>query len=673
MQSPRFWIIASLGGALAVAAAVAVFRSGQASDESSFAAVYAAKCSVCHGGNLEGSGAPALRGEAFVKKWQALGVDGLAEFIRKSMPPGAPSQMDATEAQGLARFLLAKNDIKAPEGEEKASVAATPQAVDEISAAARNRLAAIGQNLKPVTDAMLRQPAGDDWLVWRGDTNATGYSQLAQINASNVSQMRLVWSKSLGPGSNGVGPLEHDGVIFIHAGGHISALDALTGDTIWTKQRAAPPRRLTQPRGLALYDKALYASTVDNHVLALDAGTGAVLWDTFLGDKGVATAAPLVANGRVFQGVANCARSGLRCYMAALDAKTGAELWRFYTVPDNHDPASGSWGVPTGERNGAGVWTAPSYRYETDQVIFGTGNTYAVSAILRANPKKPADALYSNTTLSLDAKTGKIKWHFQHVAGDVWDEDWAFERMLVNDPKNSSRQVALTMGKLGIVDALDQATGKYLWSYDYGIQDLITRIDPKTGSKTLDVGKIPSSAGLTKACPFAGGVRNWPSTAYDPVRKLLFVPALDSCMELKVDPSNPVGGVWNVVPRPGAGNLYGRVTAIDLTTGKKAWDIPQRSPLASATLATGGGLLFVGSRDRWFRALDSDTGRTLWQTRLTDTPNGFPITYAVNDRQFVAIVTGAGTFVDTFVSHLTPEIEASKGDPTLWVFEVPQP
>ncbi|CCW18432.1 Glucose dehydrogenase, PQQ-dependent [Sphingobium indicum BiD32] len=669
MRSVQVWVMVLFGGGLA--ATVAMAQIHETPTAGSTAADYQAKCSACHGASLEGSGAPSLKGVPFVKRWEAVGPDGLAEYIQKAMPPGASAPMNLAEAQGLARYIMEQNGTGGLARTEEPTKPIASQASDEIAKAAQERLAAIASKLTPVTDAMLRKSAGDDWLVWRGNTDATGYSELTQINRSNVSRLRMVWSKSLGPGSNGVSPLEHDGVIFIHAGGHIAALDALTGDTIWKRQSAAPPRRLTQPRGLALYDDAIYASTVGNHVLALDARTGSLLWDTFLGDQGVATAAPLVANGRVFQGVANCARTGLKCYLVALDAKTGSELWRFQTVPDDKAPGSESWGgAPAAERSGAGVWTAPSYRYEDDRVIFGTGNTYAVSTILRANPKKPAPALYSNTTLSLDAGTGKPNWHFQHVQGDVWDEDWAFERMLVPDPKGSGRQVAITMGKLGIIDALDQKSGKYLWSYDYGIQDLVTRIDPKTGVKTSDARKIPSVDSMTSACPYAGGVRNWPATAYDPARKLLIVPALDSCMELKIDESNPSGGLWSPTPRAGSENRFGRITAIDLATGREAWDVAERSPIASAALATAGGLVFVGFRDRWFRALDSDTGKTLWQTRLADTPNAFPITYSVNGRQFVAIVTGAGTYVDGFVAHLTPEIESSTGDPTLWVFEV---
>lgn len=668
MSYKWMWAVAPLGGIFAATVAVAQLHE----EVTSRPAVndYAAQCSSCHGVSLQGASAPTLKGVAFKKRWEAVGLEGLAEYIRSSMPPGASEPLDPAVAKDIAAFVLDQNNVGGSAAVE--DPAATPFASmsDTYSRSANERLSTIAGKLTPVTDAMLRQPAGDDWLTWRGGADATGYSQLAKINRSNVARLRLVWSKSLGPGSNGITPLAHDGVIFVHAGGQIAALDALTGDTIWKHQRSAPPRRLSQPRGLALYGNAVYAGTVDNHVLALDVRTGTLLWDKFLGSTGAITAAPLVANGKVFQGVANCARTGFRCFMAALDARTGDELWRFYTVPDDNAMGSRSWGsVRASERGGAGIWTAPSYRYDSDQVIFGTGNTYAVSAILRDNPKNPSAALFTNTTVSLDSRTGKPVWYFQHFSGDVWDMDWAYERMLITDPRGRE-PVVITMGKIGILDAMDQKSGKYLWSYDYGIQNLVTKIDPRTGAKAFDATKIPSDNALTRACPFAGGVRNWPATSYDPARKLLIIPALDSCMEFKIDAATNSGGVWNVTLRPGSDGKFGRVTAVDLSTGKKVWDIAQRSPLASSVLATAGGVAFVGSRDRWFKALDSSTGETLWQTRLSDTPNSTPITFAVGRRQFVAVVTGGGTYQDGFVAQLTPEIEPSIGDPTLWVFEV---
>lgn len=658
-------------------ATVALIAAGtalaQAGDGQGGAAqsIYGAKCAACHGKDLQGAGAPALNSTAFASKWTQAGVDGLADFIARSMPPASDPPLDAATSRALAKYLLAQGGSDAVSAKAAAApaISAPDSVADAFTRAASEAAKRVMDRLPPVTDAMLRQLPSNDWLVWRGSTDALGYSKLDQVNRSNVGRLKLVWSKSLGQGTNGIAPLAHDGVIFLHGGGFIMALDARAGDTLWKHEDKSAPRGLSQPRGIALYGDALYASTVDNHLMALDARTGAVRWDKVIDDKSTLTAAPLVANGRVFQSGAVCFGKGMRCFMAAFDAKSGEELWRFDTVPGDNAPGSETWGgAPASDRGGAGVWTAPSYDYERNELVFGTGNTYVVSTLLKNDPNKPEAGLYTNTTLKLDAKTGKLVWYFQHFPGDVWDEDWAFERMIVKDPRGSGKQVVMSMGKLGILDALDFSTGKFVWSYDYGVQDLITKVDPKTGAKTIDTSKIPGEGRATQACPHASGVRNWPATSFDPRNDILFIPALETCMEVVIDNSNVAGSVWKVEPRPGLGDKFGRMTAVDLRTGKTLWANSRRAPEASAVLATAGGLVFEGSRDRWFRALDSKAGKVLWQVRLSDTPNSFPITYAVDGRQFIAIVTGGGTYQDNFVAHLTPEIEASTGGPALWVF-----
>ena len=630
--------------------------------------VYGSKCAACHGATMQGGGAPALKGAAFMAKWGEAGEAALADYIARAMPPGAAGSIDAVMAQQFAAYILQENAGGGKAAEESATPA-LPKVEDDISREAEARLKTVADRVGPVTDAMLQAVPKDDWLAWRGGAASLGFSALTQINKANVGKLRLVWSKTLGSGGNGIAPIAHDGVLFLSGGGKISAIDGVSGDTIWEREVKVAPRGVSQPRGVALYGDALYAGTVDNHVMALDARSGRQLWDQVIGDQTVLSAAPLVANGKVFQGAAVCFGKGMRCFMTALDAKTGKQLWRFDTIPADGAPGSESWGgAPASERGGGGVWAGPSYDYASNQLVFGTGNSYAVSTMLKKDPRNPVPALYTNTTLKLDARTGKPVWYYQHVAGDVWDEDWAFERIIANDPRGDGKPVVMTMGKLGILDALDLRSGKYLWSYDVGIQNIVKHIDPRTGVKTIDTDKIPVQGRAITACPFAGGVRNWPSVAYDPGNNLLFLPILDTCMEVAIDPTLVEQSAWKVTPRPGTGNHFGRVAAIDLRSGKMLWDVARRAPGASAVLATAGGLLFEGSRDRWFRALDSGTGETLWQTRLSDTPNSFPITFTAGGKQYVAVVTGAGTYQDGFVSHLTPEIEPSLGRPALWVF-----
>jgi len=635
-------------------AAVASLEAAQpkAENNTAIAELYANRCKSCHPNH-----GPVIR-----YKWLGAGPAVLASFIRTSMPPGTDQPIDGQTATQLANYLFEL---------ATASAGASSQVDDAISREAKARLSATAERLTPVTDAVLRAPPKNDWLVWRGDVGAGGFSHLTQISPKNVQSLRLVWTKSLGSGTNGIGPLAHDGVIFVYGGGSISAIDAISGDTIWSRPAPTTKRNITQPRGVALYGSALYASTVDNHIMALDARTGELRWDRQVSSAGkfMFTAPPLVANGKVFQAAATCASKGSRCFMTALDAASGEELWRTYTVPGEGEPGSESWaGASVEDRSGAGAWAGASFDYDRDQITFGTGNSYAVSTLMRNGPENIAAGLYTNSTLKLDAKTGKVVWFYQHLPGDVWNQDWTFERTIIKDPRGSNRLAVISIGKTGILDAVDWVTGKYLWSVDLGFQNLITHIDPQTGAKTIDRDKIPGPGKTVAMCPYSGGLRNWNATSYDTEHSLLFVPILDTCMTLTIDGSKAQQTEWTVVPRPDSDHQYGGLMALDLRSGKPLWTVRHRADPASAVLATQSGLVFAGTRDRWFRARDSRTGKTLWQVRLSDTPNSFPITFMAGGRQYVAVVTGGGTYLDGLISHLTPEIQPSTGGITLWVF-----
>lgn len=662
-MSIRIYRTAIAGIVLGMAALAGVHAALGASETNSASAstaakslpvaeIYEKRCKGCH----------ANIGPAIQLKWSSANPADLATYLRKSMPPGAATPLDEATAAQLATHLLELG---------RASQSAVSEFDDDISRAAKARLREAADRLTPVTDALLRDPPKEDWLVWRGDVGASGFSPLTQIDPTNVGQLRLVWSRTLGPGTNGIAPLAHDGVLFLYGGGRISAFDGQSGDTIWSRAAPSGRRDLTQPRGVALYGTALYASTSENHVLALDARTGALHWDRKITGPGkfTFTAAPLVANGRVFQGASQCASRGSRCFMLALDAASGEELWRTHTIPATGEPGAESWGgAPVEERSGAGIWSGSSFDYDRDQIVFGTGNTYAVTTLLKPGAGRIAAGLYTNTTLKLDARTGKVTWFYQHFPGDVWDEDAAFERTFIQDPRGERRRAVINIGKLGILDALDLGTGSYLWSIDLGFQNLITRIDPKTGAKTVDRSAIPGTGKPTTICPYAGGVRNWPATSYDPDRSLLFVAVLDACMTLSIDASKDQESAWTVQPRAGSDHQYGGLIAVDLRSGKPLWNTRHRAPPASAVLATKSGVVFEGTRDRWFRARDTQTGKVLWRVRLTDTPNSFPITFMADGRQYVAVVTGGGTYVDGLIGHLTPEIEPSTGSMSLWVF-----
>ena len=684
-------------------------------------ALFAANCVSCHGAGLTGGEfGPPLSGSNFAGHWQDQSPEALARFISTRMPPSAPGTLGEGAAAELAAYILQVNGAPTAGSAAAARTAkdaptpaapAAPAAPTPLSgramahdpglaAATASRLAPLGR-LTPVTDAMLRRPADADWLMWRRTYQTLGFSPLRQINKANVKTLGTSWSWSLPASQNEITPLVHDGVMFVQSGDTVQALSAAGGDLLWQYVRTLPEAgtdaRGTRVKTMAIYQDRLYAAFVDGHVVALDVRTGKPVWDhAVLSDAEASNrgradgvsfhldGGPIVARGKVILGVSlgtDTAKGG--CFILALDAKDGAEVWRFHTIAQPGEPGGDSWnGAPGNERFGGGVWTAGSYDPDLNLVYFGTGNTYDAATLLEPRDGKvgPNDGLYTDSTLALDPDTGRLAWHFQHVHRDVWDLDWVFEQSLV-DLKigGKTHKLVVTGGKIALFDALDRATGKYAFSRDMGLQNLVLSVDPKTGEKRLNPALEPEAGKTKRMCPSPLGARNWPSTAINPVTGILYVPMVEFCTDYGYSPGTPAqtaaGGVdisfSGMLPRDDADGKFSRLTAVDLKTGKVVWMRRQRAPIASPMLGTGGGIVFTGDRDRYFRALDEATGKVLWETRLNATPNGFPVTYAVGGQQYVAVTTGSGSSWDGATAAAGTEIINPSGGTTLWVFKLP--
>jgi len=575
----------------------------------------------------------------------------------------------------------------APRQAEPSNVLATNQ--DTAFQAVTAERQALLDRMTPVTEATLAKPADGDWLTWRRTPAATGYSPLTEINRSNVSRLGSAWALTLAPSGNEITPLVHDGVLFVASGNTILAVDGATGDELWRYVRLLPAALNNGARSIvknmAIYGDRLYAPTPDGHIVALDAKTGKVAWDhEVLGEKerGVRmtlNGGPIVAKGKVIMGTTGCSSYRGGCFIFGLDADTGAESWRFQTL-DQSPVGADSWnGAPVDERYGGSVWTSGSYDPELGLVYFGVGNTYTVSTLLKPHPQKGKsnDGLYTASTLALDPATGKLAWYFQHVSPDVYDLDWVYEQSLFTMPVNGKpEKLVMTGGKIALFDAVNRADGSFAFSRDAGIQTLISKVDPKTGEKTINPAATPE-LGVTKHfCPHSGGGRNWPATSIDLEHKILFVQMFESCQDYTWRDKTPeeiAKGVndmqWVLKPNPEAGGKFGRVQAIDLATGKTLWMHRRRAAFASSTMATAGGLMFVGSRDRYFYAYDSQSGKPLWRTRLPASPSATPVTYTAGGHQYVAVVAGNGGPVAW--PFLTPEVANPTGGTTLMVFRLP--
>jgi alcohol dehydrogenase (cytochrome c) len=413
------------------------------------------------------------------------------------------------------------------------------------------------------------------------------------------------------------------------------------------------------------------------HVVALDVRTGGVVWDSSITTPGSGfglSGGPLVARGKVMQGVNGQVPGG--AYIVALDSDTGEEAWRFYTIARPGEPGGDSWnGLPLERRTGGSVWTAGSYDAERNLAFFGPAPTYDPVAQRGVSN----EALYTNATIALNPDDGKLVWHFQHVPNDQWDFDWAFERQLLTLPIDGrERRVLVTAGKEAIYDALDlDGGGRYLFSIDLGLQNFITAIDPRTGAKTIDPKLVPSREGAIVVCPHAGGAKSWLPASINPATKVLYVPLVESCMDLTPVPQDQRGSLstgvrWTIRPPLNGDGRYGRIQAIDLATRQTLWIERQRAPQTTGVLATAGGLVFAGALDRVFTAYDDATGKALWQAKLNDVPSSAPLSYAVDGKQYVAITVGHGSAHALTFPMLTPEIDLPiVRSATIWVFALP--
>jgi len=535
--------------------------------------------------------------------------------------------------------------------------------------------------LTPVSDGLLAKPPESDWLTWRRTYDDLGFSPLKQIDKNNASRLRLAWVWSLPAGPNEATPLVHDGVMFAFGfGDRVEALNAATGDLLWYYGRELPKEaHPAVKRNMALYGDKLFVPTSDGHMVALDIKTGRAVWDHEIADYRSAfrlSGGPLAAKGKVMMGVAGQGEGGN--YIVGLDANTGAEAWRFYTIARPDEPGGNSWnGLPLEKRNGGSVWTAGSYDPQLNIAYFGVGQTYDTGPLVHpsSQPGVTRDALYTDCTLAINPDTGKLVWYFQHVPNDQWDLDWAFERQLI--PMGNTK-LAITSGKMAIYDALDAATGKYQFSIDLGLQNVVTAIDSKTGAKTIDPKTLPGDGETKLVCPHAGGAKNWTPASYDASTQMLYVPLVESCMDMiptkQGERYSLSSGVrWTIRPRLESDGKYGRVMAVNLGTKKVAWTERLHAPVTTGVLATAGGVVFEGSQDRWFRARDGASGKVLWQQRLNDVPNSAPISYSVNGKQYVAITVGNGGAIPATWAHLIPEVQNPPGGGAgaVWVFELP--
>ena len=551
-------------------------------------------------------------------------------------------------------------------------------------AATAHPAAAQERDFTPVTDEVLQDPDPADWLNWRRTLDGWGYSPLDQVDRDNVGALRLVWSWGLEPGVSQTTPIVRDGVLYVaNPGNVVQALDAATGDFLWEYRREMDERLrpAAQMRSLAVYEDLIVLNTVDAHVVGLDARTGAVRWDTDVApdQEGYGfSSGPVVADGTIVAGLRGCERFREdTCYIVGVDGRTGRLAWRTSTIARPGERGGDTWGdLPLLFRAGSDAWIPGSYDPVSRLVYYGTAQAKPWSRDARGTD---GDALYSNSTLALDPATGEMRWFFQHIPGDSHDMDETFERILID---YDGRRSVFSMGKLGILWELDRTTGAFTRAVDLGYQNLAD-VDPETGEFTYREGMVSGVGEELFFCPSTGGFKSLRAMSYHPDTGALYVPLNLQCETAAFGPverragGGGTGGVRGRLNHfhPDAPGLLGEFQALDIRTGETLWKHRRRAPYNTAALTTGGGLVFIGDWERHVFAYDAATGEQLWRSRLTTMANGYPITYAVDGRQYVAFGAGGplggSSWTSIIPADLIPEKRNPRAGNAIFVFAVP--
>jgi len=558
--------------------------------------VFAKHCAGCHGSDARGGG----KGPGLAANPRLAGKS--AAELRATIQRGFPDS-------GMPAFDLPAVELEAVAGY-----------VHELNAGAQPAGAAASRRVT------WRDPQPGDWLTYNGNVSANRYSELKQIDTTNVGGLQLKWLFPIPHFGLEVTPLEADGVMYVTGPNQVYAIDALTGAEIWKYARPQThglvgDASLGTNRGAAIRDDRVFFVTDNAHLIALDRATGSLVWETDLAPtSGDAqhyggTLAPLVVKDTVIAGVSG-ADEGIRGFVACFKAATGELVWRHWTVPRRGEPGSETWKGREPVVGGGSTWLTGSYDPETGTLYWPTGNPFPDSE----DKERGGDNLYTDSILAMNAADGALKWHYQFTPHDVSDRDATEPPVLVNaEYLGKPRKLLLHADRNGFFYVLDRLTGELLLAKGF-----LRRVDWATGIGADGRPQVRKPAG----CP--DDAANWSSTAYSPATRLYYFLALEECVGRQMGYPDQTGQRY--------------LRAADIETGRIVWEVAQpgaaKAKTWSGVLATAGGLVFYGKPNGGFDAVDERTGETLWHFSTNTRMKASPMTFSVGGRQYVAVAAG---------------------------------
>lgn len=509
----------------------------------------------------------------------------------------------------------------------------------------------------------------ESWLMYSGSYMSQRHSTLGQITPENVGELKLEWiwqvrSRAGAAEKFEATPLVVDGVMYtVSPPNDVVALDPLTGRVFWTYSHTPSPEARVccgrVNRGVAIHGDTVFMATIDARLLAIDARIGTLKWDVEIGDPALgyaATMAPLVVKDKVIMGPAG-GEYGIRGFLAAYDVETGAEAWRFNTVPGPGEPGFETWGDPEHEAwkiGGGSVWQTGSYDPELDLIYWGIGNPGPDWN----GDSRPGDNLYTDSVVALDADTGELRWHYQFTPHDEMDYDATQVPVLADmEWEGEPRKVMLWANRNGLFYVLDRATGEFLLGKPFVEVNWMDGFD-EDGRPNKVLG--PTEEG-TFIMPNNQGATNWYPPSYSPVTDLFYVPtwvdtfSVYTKRPVEYTPGQQYVGAFPTMAMPALSvrptNVrlpeegLGAIQAIDPHTGDIAWRFMMTDVTDSGVLSTATNLVFAGGREGYFYALDARDGSMLWKQSLGGQVASGPMSYEIDGRQFIAVAAGAGLFV----------------------------